>query len=80
LKEDPSPNFQTQSVQTSQAADPSNPYEIDNPNPSSQSSPPPIYSGVHGGDDNIGLAVGAALLFGRGHRIYRRRRRRSIFF
>ncbi len=80
IKEDPNPNFQAQSVKASQNADASNPYEIDNPNPPSQPTSPPMYSGIHGGDDNIGLAIGAALLFGRGRRIYRRRRRRSIFF
>ncbi len=80
IKEDPNPNFKSQSSQLPRTADPSNPYEIDNPNPPSNSSPPPMYSGVRGGDDNIRLAIGTALLFGRGHRIYRRRRRRSIFF
>jgi hypothetical protein len=64
----------------SRPADPSNPYEIDNPNSQSQSHLPLMGSGINHSDDDIGLAVGAALMFGMGRRIYRRRRRRAFFY
>ena len=81
LKEDPNPNFRekpAQPTEKSRAADPYNPYEIDNPNPSSQTAPPQMGAGTHGNDDT-GLALGAFVMFGMGRRIFRRRRRRAFF-
>jgi hypothetical protein len=72
----------TQPGQQLKRADPDNPYEIDNPNASKQVDQPPIGTATHG-DDDVGLAVGAAMMLGWGlghRRIYRRRRRRAFFY
>ncbi len=72
----------TQPAQQVQRADPNNPYEIDDPNATKQVNPPPMGTTTHGNDD-VGLAVGAAMMLGWGmgrRRLYHRRRRRAFFY